>query len=170
MYGGARPRLIEHPSVKKQAKASSRNSEVWPSSSSCRDRRARAAPAAATKRQQSLIHNRYRATLRSSAQLPNSRLALAPPGLCCDAAFALTSFAPCTMSNAAPEEVNNTAPSTAAEESSVSALRDNIATKGKNAYYYAHSHRADGPAWDGKPGEPGLDFSLAHYNCRVFVR
>jgi len=75
------------------------------------------------------------------------------------------------MSSAAPEEVNNTAPSTAAEESSVSALRDNIATKGKNAYYYAHSHRADGPAWDGKPGEPGLDFSLAHYyNCRMFVR
>ena len=51
---------------------------------------------------------------------------------------------------AAPEASNGNAP---AEEASVSALRDNIATKGKNAYYYAHSHKADGPAWDGKPGE-----------------
>ena len=54
------------------------------------------------------------------------------------------------MSDAAPEASNSTAP---AEEASVSALRDNIETKGKNAYYYAHSHKADGPAWDGKPGE-----------------
>ena len=57
------------------------------------------------------------------------------------------------MSDAAPEVSNSTAPSIDADESSVSALRDNIATKGKNAYYYAHSHKADGPAWDGKPGE-----------------
>eukprot|EP00581_Thalassiosira_minuscula_P009266 CAMPEP_0183708256 /NCGR_PEP_ID=MMETSP0737-20130205/4625_1 /TAXON_ID=385413 /ORGANISM="Thalassiosira miniscula, Strain CCMP1093" /LENGTH=216 /DNA_ID=CAMNT_0025936099 /DNA_START=30 /DNA_END=677 /DNA_ORIENTATION=- len=33
---------------------------------------------------------------------------------------------------------------------SESALRDNIAKKGKNAYYYAHAHKATGPKWDGK--------------------
>ncbi|KAL7529370.1 hypothetical protein ACHAWF_002955 [Thalassiosira exigua] len=33
---------------------------------------------------------------------------------------------------------------------SESALADNIARKGKNAYYYAHAHRATGPQWDGK--------------------
>mmetsp|Transcript_29014 Transcript_29014/g.44607 ORF Transcript_29014/g.44607 Transcript_29014/m.44607 type:complete len:214 (-) Transcript_29014:80-721(-) len=31
-----------------------------------------------------------------------------------------------------------------------SALQDNIATKGKNAYYFAHAHKATGPKWDGK--------------------
>lgn len=36
-----------------------------------------------------------------------------------------------------------------------SALQDNIDRKGKNAYYFAHSHKATGPAWDGKP-EPKL--------------
>lgn len=36
------------------------------------------------------------------------------------------------------------------EELSQSALRDNIHTKGKNAYYYAHAHNANGPKWDGK--------------------
>ena len=83
------------------------------------------------------------------------------------------------MSDAAPEASN----STDADESSVSALRDNIATKGKNAYYYAHSHKADGPAWDGKPGEwmltgqrnymlclsgfvtGGLCSSVVHFSC-----
>jgi len=33
---------------------------------------------------------------------------------------------------------------------SSSALVDNIAKKGKNAYYYAHAHKATGPKWDGK--------------------
>ena len=33
----------------------------------------------------------------------------------------------------------------AAEELSKSALADNISKKGKNAYYYAHAHKADGP-------------------------
>ena len=33
----------------------------------------------------------------------------------------------------------------AAEELSKSALADNISKKGKNAYYYAHAHRANGP-------------------------
>uniref|UniRef100_A0A7S1Y207 CS domain-containing protein n=1 Tax=Grammatophora oceanica TaxID=210454 RepID=A0A7S1Y207_9STRA len=32
-----------------------------------------------------------------------------------------------------------------------SALDDNIASKGKNAYYFAHAHKANGPKWDGKP-------------------
>lgn len=29
--------------------------------------------------------------------------------------------------------------------STTSALRDNISKKGKNAYYYAHAHKATGP-------------------------
>jgi hypothetical protein len=36
-----------------------------------------------------------------------------------------------------------------------SALQDNIERKGKNAYYFAHSHKANGPEWDGKV-EPKL--------------
>jgi hypothetical protein len=36
-----------------------------------------------------------------------------------------------------------------------SALQDNIERRGTNAYYYAHSHKANGPAWDGK-AEPKL--------------
>ena len=36
-----------------------------------------------------------------------------------------------------------------------SALQDNIDRKGKNAYYFAHSHKATGPLWDGK-AEPRL--------------
>lgn len=36
-----------------------------------------------------------------------------------------------------------------------SALEENIERKGKNAYYFAHSHKASGPTWDGKP-EPRL--------------
>jgi len=35
------------------------------------------------------------------------------------------------------------------------ALADNIDRKGRNAYYYAHAHKADGPVWDGKE-EPKL--------------
>uniref|UniRef100_A0A7S1FMH3 CS domain-containing protein n=1 Tax=Corethron hystrix TaxID=216773 RepID=A0A7S1FMH3_9STRA len=33
---------------------------------------------------------------------------------------------------------------------STNALRDNIEKKGKNSYYFAHSHKATGPEWDGK--------------------
>lgn len=36
-----------------------------------------------------------------------------------------------------------------------SALEDNIKQKGKNAYYFAHAHKATGPKWDGKV-EPRL--------------
>lgn len=32
-----------------------------------------------------------------------------------------------------------------------SALQDNIESKGKNSYYFAHAHKANGPKWDGKP-------------------
>mmetsp|Transcript_3534 Transcript_3534/g.3909 ORF Transcript_3534/g.3909 Transcript_3534/m.3909 type:complete len:159 (-) Transcript_3534:797-1273(-) len=34
---------------------------------------------------------------------------------------------------------------------SLSALEENIGNKGKHSYYYAHSHKATGPKWDGKP-------------------
>jgi len=43
----------------------------------------------------------------------------------------------------------------AVDEEHKSALQDNIERRGKNAYYYAHSHKANGPAWDGK-AEPKL--------------
>ena len=42
-----------------------------------------------------------------------------------------------------------------ADAAAQSALADNIARKGKNAYYFAHAHKADGPNWDGK-AEPRL--------------
>ena len=51
-------------------------------------------------------------------------------------------------------EVDPDNPETLSEEA-VSALAENIARKGKNAYYYAHSHGASGPIWDGKE-EPRL--------------
>mmetsp|Transcript_56000 Transcript_56000/g.67221 ORF Transcript_56000/g.67221 Transcript_56000/m.67221 type:complete len:200 (+) Transcript_56000:111-710(+) len=35
------------------------------------------------------------------------------------------------------------------DECSKSALQHNIDNKGRNAYYYAHAHKADGPKWDG---------------------
>lgn len=43
----------------------------------------------------------------------------------------------------------------ASSDAAPSALRDNIARKGKNAYYFAHAHKANGPEWDGKV-EPKL--------------
>jgi hypothetical protein len=39
--------------------------------------------------------------------------------------------------------------------SAKSALQENIERKGKNAYYFAHAHKANGPKWDGK-AEPKL--------------
>ena len=41
------------------------------------------------------------------------------------------------------------------DTASKSALQDNIEKKGKNAYYFAHAHKANGPKWDGKQ-EPKL--------------
>jgi hypothetical protein len=41
------------------------------------------------------------------------------------------------------------------ENAEKSALQDNIDRMGKNAYYFAHAHKADGPKWDGKV-EPKL--------------
>jgi hypothetical protein len=48
-----------------------------------------------------------------------------------------------------PEETINE------NDDEVSALRDNIARKGRNAYYFAHDKTPTGPKWDGKP-EPKL--------------
>jgi hypothetical protein len=46
----------------------------------------------------------------------------------------------------------NTATTDAEQEAEQqrSALQDNIERKGKNAYYFAHAHKATGPKWDGK--------------------
>lgn len=52
-----------------------------------------------------------------------------------------------------PSKVNAelTAPGEDEEtEDAKSALQDNIDRKGNNAYYFAHSHKATGPEWDGK--------------------
>jgi len=58
------------------------------------------------------------------------------------------------------DSVESSSPTSAAEAMDVvddgnpssksSALADNITKKGKNAYYYAHAHKATGPKWDGK--------------------
>mmetsp|Transcript_9244 Transcript_9244/g.17672 ORF Transcript_9244/g.17672 Transcript_9244/m.17672 type:complete len:180 (-) Transcript_9244:274-813(-) len=50
------------------------------------------------------------------------------------------------------QDAASTAEAVAAQQS---ALADNIARKGKNAYYFAHAHKANGPQWDGK-AEPRL--------------
>jgi hypothetical protein len=47
------------------------------------------------------------------------------------------------------------AASTNDEHQPKSALQDNLERKGKNAYYFAHAHKATGPVWDGK-AEPKL--------------
>jgi hypothetical protein len=55
-----------------------------------------------------------------------------------------------------PEPQNEeAAPPTTSTSTTKSALQDNLERKGKNAYYFAHAHKADGPQWDGKP-EPRL--------------
>jgi hypothetical protein len=41
------------------------------------------------------------------------------------------------------------------DETKLSALEENVSRKGSNAYYYAHSKKIDGPAWDGRE-EPRL--------------
>mmetsp|Transcript_14717 Transcript_14717/g.21017 ORF Transcript_14717/g.21017 Transcript_14717/m.21017 type:complete len:228 (+) Transcript_14717:83-766(+) len=42
-----------------------------------------------------------------------------------------------------------------------SALQENIELKGKNAYYFAHAHKATGPKWDGKPQPRLLSKSIS---------
>lgn len=53
------------------------------------------------------------------------------------------------------EETTTTESASTTVETPKSALQDNLERKGKNAYYFAHSHKATGPVWDGKP-EPKL--------------
>lgn len=58
-----------------------------------------------------------------------------------------------------------------------SALQDNIAKKGKNAYYYAHGNKPDGPDWDGR-AEPrllskssdGEDNNMSEGNKKALLR
>lgn len=54
-----------------------------------------------------------------------------------------------SSSSAAAEAPTATEEVTEVEEER-SALQDNIERKGKNAYYFAHAHKATGPKWDGK--------------------
>jgi hypothetical protein len=46
-------------------------------------------------------------------------------------------------------------PSSDEAEKPLSALQENIESKGKHSYYFAHAHKANGPKWDGK-AEPKL--------------
>mmetsp|Transcript_18122 Transcript_18122/g.23846 ORF Transcript_18122/g.23846 Transcript_18122/m.23846 type:complete len:175 (-) Transcript_18122:194-718(-) len=57
---------------------------------------------------------------------------------------------------------DNSAPSSAIDavkddenKSDISALRENIISKGQNSYYYAHERKIDAPVWDGN-AEPRL--------------
>jgi hypothetical protein len=58
------------------------------------------------------------------------------------------------VENATVEKASSSSPPPS-KDVSTSALADNIARKGKNAYYFAHAHKANGPKWDGK-AEPRL--------------
>jgi hypothetical protein len=61
-----------------------------------------------------------------------------------------------TVEEEEEEEGEEETPATDDETANVkSALRENIERKGKNSYYFAHAHKADGPLWDGK-AEPKL--------------
>ena len=51
--------------------------------------------------------------------------------------------------NGNDEEDNN--------DGKLSALRENIRRKGKNAYYFAHEKTPQGPVWDGKPEPKRLE-------------
>ena len=56
-----------------------------------------------------------------------------------------------TPTEAATEAFEKVAVTDSSEEDAEkSALQDNIDRMGKNAYYFAHAHKADGPKWDGK--------------------
>lgn len=47
------------------------------------------------------------------------------------------------------DDIGSSQSQSSTDDIKLSALRDNIAKKGKNAYYYAHGFKADGPDWDG---------------------
>ena len=57
--------------------------------------------------------------------------------------------------------------SSSEQEFRKSALQDNLERKGKNAYYFAHAHKASGPAWDGKPEPKLLSSHLSNDGHRV---
>jgi hypothetical protein len=44
-------------------------------------------------------------------------------------------------------------PASSEEDANLSALRESIQRKGNNSYYYAHSQKIEGPAWDGREGK-----------------
>lgn len=54
-------------------------------------------------------------------------------------------------------------------DSKLSALRENIRRKGKNAYYFAHEKTPQGPEWDGKP-EPKRLEDTGGGNSSVHIR
>mmetsp|Transcript_14606 Transcript_14606/g.16712 ORF Transcript_14606/g.16712 Transcript_14606/m.16712 type:complete len:192 (+) Transcript_14606:118-693(+) len=66
---------------------------------------------------------------------------------------------PNANTNNTTQQVDSTSISTttsiSTSELTTSALEENIATKGRNSYYYTHAHKAKGPKWDGKQ-EPKL--------------
>jgi hypothetical protein len=66
---------------------------------------------------------------------------------------------------------NETAPTmaqgTAEDEVQISALQDNIEQKGKNSYYFAHSHKATGPVWDGKQEPRLLECETSHLGHKM---
>lgn len=55
-----------------------------------------------------------------------------------------------SFSTMTSDETTNRNTATAEDDPNKSALQDNLDKKGKNAYYFAHAHKATGPAWDGK--------------------
>jgi hypothetical protein len=65
------------------------------------------------------------------------------------------------VDNAVAQQAAADAKEDAAEETAANALRENIARKGKNAYYYAHAHNAGGPKWDGDPTPRLLEKKLS---------
>jgi NAD+--asparagine ADP-ribosyltransferase len=64
---------------------------------------------------------------------------------------------PMADSTVSPENIDLEQPvaESSSSSSSKSALQENLERKGKNAYYFAHAHKANGPKWDGK-AEPKL--------------
>ena len=58
---------------------------------------------------------------------------------------------------------------TSSTTSNKSALEENIERKGKNAYYFAHAHKANGPKWDGKAEPKLLDRSLSGDESKMKV-